>query len=129
LISSLQLAFGITAFSVGCCLVVAGLTSDRAAETAVLAAAGIATFNALSALLLNHLGSRRGSMRAFFGAVFGGMVLRMGTTLAGLLVGIKVLLLPALPFAAALLTFTGVFTAAEVTLWSRQNFSPRVQHS
>jgi len=39
------------------------------------------------------------------------------------------LLLPALPFAAALLTFTGVFTAAEVTLWSRQNFSPGVQPS
>ena len=49
--------------------------------------------------------------------------------LVKLLVGIKVLLLPALPFAVALLTFTGVFTAAEVTLWSRQNFSPRVQPS
>lgn len=118
-----------TLFSAACCLVVAGLTSDRASSTAVLVSALIATGNGLCALLLTHLGSKRGSMKAFFAAVFGGMVLRMGTTLAGLLVGIKVLLLPALPFAVALLTFTGVFTAAEVTLWSRQNFSPRVQPS
>jgi hypothetical protein len=129
LISSLQLAFGMTAFSAVCCLVVASLTSDRGAETAVLVSALIATGNGVCALLLTHIGSRRGSMKAFFGAVFGGMALRMGTTLMGLLVGIKVLLLPALPFAVALLAFTGVFKAAEVTLWSRQSFSPRVQPS
>ena len=118
-----------TLFSAAGCLIVAALSSDRASSTAVFVAATIATLNGLCALLLTHLGSKRGSMKAFFGAIFGGMVLRMGTTLAGLLVGIKVFLLPALPFAAALLTFTGVFTAAEVTLWSRQNFSPRVQPS
>ena len=118
-----------TLFSAVCCLVVAGSTSDRAAETAVFVSALIATFNALGALLLTHIGSKRDSTKAFFGAVFGGMVLRMGTTLTGLLIGIKVLLLPALPFAVALLAFTGVFTAAEVTLWSRQNFSSRVQPS
>jgi len=118
-----------TLFSAAACLIAAGLTSDRAASTAVFVSAAIATGNGLCALLLTHLGSKRGSMKAFFGAIFGGMVLRMGTTLAGLLVGIKVFLLPALPFAVALLTFTGVFTAAEVTLWSRQNFSPRVQPS
>ncbi len=118
-----------TLFSAAGCLIVAALSSDRASSTAVFVAATIATLNGLCALLLTHLGSKRGSMKAFFGAIFGGMALRMGTTLAGLLVGIKVFLLPALPFAAALLTFTGVFTAAEVTLWSRQNFSPRVQPS
>ena len=118
-----------TLFSAVLCLIVAGLTSDSAAETAVLAAAVIATFNGLCALLLTHFGSKRGSMKAFFGAIFGGMALRMATTLAGLLIGIKVFFLPALPFAAALLTFTSVFTAAEVTLWSRQKFSPRVQPS
>ncbi len=95
----------------------------------MLVSALIATGNGVCALLLTHIGSRRGSMKAFFGAVFGGMALRMGTTLMGLLVGIKVLLLPALPFAVALLAFTGVFKAAEVTLWSRQSFSPRVQPS
>ena len=118
-----------TLFSAVGCLVVALLTSDRAAETAVLVSALIATGNGLCALLLTHLGSKRGSMKAFFGAIFGGMALRMGTTLAGLLIGVKVLLLPALPLAVALLTFTGLFTAAEVTLWSRQKFSPRVQPS
>ena len=118
-----------TLFSAAGCLVVAGLTSDPGAETAVLVSALIATLNGLGALLLTHLGSKRGSMKAFFGAIFGGMALRMGTTLAGLLIGVKLLLLPALPFAVALLAFTGVFTAAEVTLWSRQNFSPRVQPS
>ena len=118
-----------TTFSAVGCLIVAGLTSDSSAETAVFVSALIATGNGLCALLLTHLGSRRGSTKAFFGAIFGGMALRTGTTLAGLLVGVKVLLLPALPFAAALLTFTGVFTAAEVTLWSRQTFSPRVQLS
>jgi branched-subunit amino acid ABC-type transport system permease component len=117
------------AFAAVSCLIVAGSTSDRAAETAVFVSALIATLNGLCALLLSHLGSKGGSMKAFFGAVFGGMVLRMGTTLAGLLIGVKVLLLPALPFAASLLTFTSVFTAAEVTLWSRQSFSPRVQPS
>ncbi len=118
-----------TLFSAAGCLIVALLTSDPAAETAVLISALIATLNGVGALLLTHLGSKRGSTKAFFGAIFGGMALRMGTTLAGLLIGVKFLLLPALPFAAALLTFTGVFTAAEVTLWSRQNLSPRVQPS
>jgi branched-subunit amino acid ABC-type transport system permease component len=123
------MAFGMACFSGVCCLIVAASTSDGPSELAVLLSALIATSNGLCTLWLSHLGSKGGSMKAFFGAVFGGMVLRMGTTLAGLLIGIKVLLLPALPFAAALLSFTGVFTAAEVTLWSRQNFSPRVQHS
>jgi len=118
-----------TAFSAASCLIVAGLSSDRASELAVFFSALLATLNALCALLLSHLGSKRGSMKAFFGAVFGGMVLRMGTTLGGLLVGVKVLLLPALPFAVSLLTFTAVFTAAEVALWSKQNFSLRVQAS
>ena len=129
LTSSLQLAFGMTAFSAVSCLIVAGLTSDRASELSVFLSALLATANGLCALLLSHFGSRRGTMKAFFGAVFGGMVLRMGTTLAGLLVGVKVLLLPARPFAVSLLTFTSLFTAAEVTLWSKQSFSPRVQPS
>lgn len=116
-------------FSGAGCLIVAVLSSDRAAETAVLVSALIATLNGVGALLLTHLGSKRGSMKAFFAAVFGGMALRMGTTLAGLLIGVKVLLLPALPLAAALLTFTFIFTAAELRLWSRQTFSPRVQPS
>ena len=118
-----------TAFSAVCCLVVAGVNPDPRASAAVFVSALIATGNALCALLLSHLGTKAGTMKAFFRAVFGGMVLRMGTTLAGLLVGVKVLLLPVLPFAVSLLTFTGVFTAAEIALWSRQNFSPRVQPS
>ena len=36
---------------------------------------------------------------------------------------------PAGPFAVALLTYTGLFIAAEVSLWSRQDFSRRVQTS
>lgn len=111
-------------FSAATCLIAALLTSDRAAETAVLLSALIATLNGLSALFLSHLGSKRRSMKAFLGAVIGGMVLRMGTTLSGVVIGVKFLLLPPAVFAAALLTFTGLFTAAEVTLWSRQKFSP-----
>jgi hypothetical protein len=123
------MAFGMTVFAAASCLLATGLLSDPAAKAAVLFSAVLTTGNGLCALLLSHIGSKRSSMKAFFGAVFGGMVLRMGTTLAGLAVGLKVLLLPAFPLAVALLAFTGLFTAAEVALWSRQNFSPRVQLS
>ncbi|MBP6704153.1 MAG: hypothetical protein KBH14_02935 [Vicinamibacteria bacterium] len=127
--SSLQMAFGMTTFAVASCLVVAGFTADPGPLAAVQLAALIATFNGVGALVLSHVGATRSTNAGFFGAVFGGMVLRMGTTLAGLLIGVKILLLPAVPFAVALLTFTALFTAAEVALWSRQNFSPKVQLS
>jgi hypothetical protein len=129
LITSLQLALGMTVFSAAACLITASVTSDLAAQAAVLFSALIAIFNGLSALLLSHLGSKRQSLKAFFGAIFGGMVLRMGVTLAGLAVGLKVFALPVAPFAVALLTFTGLFTAAEVTFWYRQTSSSRVQLS
>jgi hypothetical protein len=129
LISSLQLAFGMTVFAAVSCLLAGRLASNPASETAVLLSALLATGNALCALLLSHIGATRRSLKAFFGAVLGGMLLRMGTTLAGFVIGLKVLLLPALPFAAALLIFTGLFTAAEVALWSRQGFSPRAEPS
>src|SRR5262245_47489830 len=79
LTSSLQLAFAMTAFAAVSCVIVAGFTSDAAAVRAVLLSAGIAVFNALCALLLTHLGSLADSTKGFFGAVLGGMVLRMGT--------------------------------------------------
>jgi hypothetical protein len=116
-------------FAAATCLVALSLTSDPAAETAFLLSALLAVLNGLSSLLLSHIGARRSSTKGFFGAVFGGMVLRMATTLAGFVMGVKVLLLPAVPFALALLILTGVFTIAEVALWSRQDFSPRVQPS
>ncbi len=116
-----------TLFAAASSLIAVRLTSDTAAETAVLFSALLATVNALVALLLSHLGSTRTSTKAFFGAVLGGMLLRMGATLAGFVIGLKVLLLPSITFAAALLTYTGLFIAAEVALWSRQSFSPRVQ--
>jgi len=118
-----------TLFAAACCLFVTSLSLDPGAETAVWISALIATGNGLSALALSHLGANRSSTRAFFGAIFGGMALRMGTTLAGCAVGVKVLLLPVAPFAASLLAFTALFTAAEVALWSRQNFSRKVQVS
>ena len=62
---------------------------------------------------------------AEIGAVFGGMILRMGTTLAGFVAGLTVLALPAFPLAAALLTYTALFMALEVSLWSRQDFSQK----
>ncbi|MEO8501655.1 MAG: hypothetical protein ABI565_12120 [Vicinamibacteria bacterium] len=129
MISSLQLALGITAFSAAFCLVATTLTSDRASQTAVFFSALIATCNSLCALLVSHIGSKQHSLKAFFRAIFGGMILRMGTTLAGVAIGLEVLLLPALPLAVTLLSLTGLYTAAEVTLWSRQDFSPRVQLS
>ena len=68
-------------------------------------------------------------MKTFFGAVLGGMLFRMGATLAGFVIGLKVLLLPPAALATALLTYTGLFIGAEVMLWSRQDFSPRIQPS
>ncbi len=118
-----------TVFGAASYLVAAGLLDDARSETAVGLAALIATGNGVAALVLSQIGASLPSTMGFFGAVFGGMVLRMATTLFGLLVGTKVLLLPVVPFAVALLAFTALFTAAEVALWSRQNFSPKVQIS
>lgn len=118
-----------TVFAAISCMVATRLASDRTAETAVLISALLATVNGVGALALSHLGSRWSSTKAFMGAVFGGMVLRMGLTLTGFLIGLRVLELPAALFAATLLTFTALFTAAELAVWSRQNFSPRVQQS
>lgn len=123
------MALGMTIFAAASCLLATRMTSEPAAETAVLLSALLATLNALCALLLSHIGARGHSMKGFLGAVLGGMLLRMASTLVGFVIGLKVLLLPALPFTAALLTFTFLFTAAEVALWSRQNLSPRVELS
>lgn len=118
-----------TVFAAASCALVLGLSTDRGAQTAVLLSALLATLNGIGALGLSLLGARWTSTKAFFGAVFGGMVLRMGLTLAGFGIGLRVLELPEAPFAAALLTFTALFTAAETAVWSRQNFSPRVPQS
>jgi hypothetical protein len=125
----LHLALGMTVFAAASCVLVLGLSEDRGAETAVLFSALLATVNGIGALALSHFGARWSSTKAFFGAVFGGMVLRMGLTLAGFVIGLKVLDLPEVPLAAALLTFTALFTAAETAVWSKQNFSPRVPQS
>jgi len=127
--TSLHLAFAMTVFAAASCVLAVGFSTDRGAETSVLFSALLATVNGIGALALSHLGSRWSSTKAFFGAVFGGMVLRMGLTLAGFVIGLRVLHLPEAPFAAALLTFTALFTAAETAVWSRQNFSPRVPQS
>lgn len=127
MITSLQLALGLTLFAASSSLIAVRLTSDATARTAVLFSAVLATSNALCSLFLSHLGTKRESTKAFFGVVIGGMLLRMGTTLCGFLLGLKVFLLPPVAFATALLTYTGLFMAAEVVLWSRQNFSPQVQ--
>ncbi len=118
-----------TLFAAASCLLAARLTPDQPAQTAVLFAALLATVNAMCALLLSHIGATRRSTKAFFGAVLGGMLFRMGVTLAGFMIGLKVLLLPPAALAAALLTYTGLFTGAEVMLWSRQDFSRPVQTS
>lgn len=118
-----------TLFAAASCQIATSFISDPGARTAVFLSALLATGNGLCALLLSHLGSSRRTTKAFFGAVLGGMVFRMGTTLGGFVFGLKVLLLPIVPLAAALLSFTACFTAAEVTLWSRQSFSPKVQLS
>jgi hypothetical protein len=118
-----------TLFAAASSLIVAGLMPNLAAETAVFFSALLATGNALCALLLSHIGGTRRSTKAFFGAVLGGMLFRMTATLAGFWFGLKILLLPAVTFAVALLAYTGLFIAAEVSLWSRQDFSRRVQAS
>lgn len=118
-----------TLFAAVSSLAAAGLISDLSAETAIFFSALLATGNALCALLLSHIGVTRRTTKAFFGAVLGGMLFRMAATLIGFMVGLKILLLPATTFAVALLAYTGLFIAAEVSLWSRQDFSRRVQAS
>lgn len=117
------------AFSACTCFAASRLISDLPSERAVLYAAALATLNAVCALGLSRLGAQYPSTKGFFGAIFGGMVLRMGLTLSGLVLGLKALALPALPLAVSLLAFTALFTTAEVALWSRQDFSPRGQLS
>lgn len=129
MITPLQLALGMPALSFASYLVTMGLTEDRAIRGAVLFAALIATANGLCALALSRVGAGRQSMKAFFRAIFGGMVVRMGTTLVGFAIGLKVLLLPVVPFAAALLMLTFLFTAAELAVWSRQDFAPKAHRS
>ena len=129
MITPLQLALGMPALSFASYLVTMGLTEDRAIRGAVLFAALIATANGLCALALSRVGAGQQSMKAFFRAIFGGMVVRMGTTLVGFAIGIKVLLLPVVPFAAALLMLTFLFTAAELAVWSRQDFAPKAHRS
>lgn len=127
--TSLHIAFGIALFAAASGQTLAWLASDVASETAILFAALLATGNALGALSLTHIAGKRHTTKAFFGAVFGGMMIRMGATLAGFVIGLKVLALPAPVFAGALLGYTLLFTAIEVSLWSRQSFSPQVQPS
>ena len=122
------MALGMAAFGAVSCLV-GGSVLEPVVRTSFSTGVAIATANALCALLLAQVGARRPSMKAFFGAIFGGMVLRMASTLGGLLIGAKLFSLPAVPLAAALLTYTALFTAVEVGQWSRQDFSPRVQLS
>lgn len=127
--TSLQTAFGMALLAGFCGIAATRVFADAATGQAVAAGAALAAFNGLSALVLAGLGARQASTKGFFSAVFGGMVLRMATTLAGFLAGVKLLLLPATSFAVSLLLFSGAFTAAEIALWSRQNFSPRTQLS
>jgi hypothetical protein len=96
---------------------------------AVAAATTLATLNAVSAVALASIGSGARTTKAFFSAVFGGMVFRMATTLVGILAAVKMFELPAVPFVVTLLAATALFTAAETVVWSRWNFSPRVQAS
>lgn len=123
------MALGLTASAAAACLLAVRLIADGGSENAVLLAALLATCNAIIALGLAQTGARSKSLKGFFSAIFGGMILRMATTLVGFLAGVRVLLLPAVPFAVALMIFTGVFTVAEIALWSRQNFSPRTEFS
>ncbi len=124
-----QLAVGTFALGALSCLAVISRTDDAATKVAVALAAVIATTNALCALGLARLGAGQPSTKAFFGAVFGGMFLRMTTALGGFAIGLRVLALPAAPFAGALLVYTVFFMALEVAAWSRQDFSPGVQAS
>jgi len=122
------MGLGMAAFGAISCFVSAAVL-EPAVRAGFSTGVAIATANALCALALAQLAARGRSTKAFFGAVFGGMVLRMASTLGGLLIGAKLFSLPAVPLAAALLTYTALFTAVEVGQWSRQDFSPRVQLS
>lgn len=124
----LKTTLGIALLATASAATLPTLVGGAAGAAAALAAA-IAGFNGAAALVLAEAGSRSTSTRGFFAAVFGGMVLRMGLTLGAFVAAVRLLALPATPFAVSLLAFTGLFMAAELRLWSRQNFSPRSQLS
>lgn len=118
-----HLAVAIAAFSAATCFLAPIVSDDRAVLASIWSAAGIATTNALLALLLAHIGLARRTTKAFFAAVLGGMMIRMCATLGGFIIGLKVLLLPPTVFAAALLIYTGIFIAVETALWAKKDFS------
>jgi hypothetical protein len=128
-LTTTKLAIGTLALGVLSCLAVIARTDDAATQVAVVLAALIGTSNALCALWLARLGAGQASNKAFFGAVFGGMFLRMTTALGGFIIGLRILALPAAPFSTALLLYTVFFMALEVAAWSRRDFSPGVQTS
>lgn len=79
----------------------------------------LAGLNALAAYGLVRWGERR-SQRAFFAAVLGGMVGRMGLLLVVVVAGILGLGLPRLPLAFTLLAYFVAFLALELALLQRR---------
>lgn len=129
MIATRQFAATLAAATVSSGVAAVAFVDESAMGTAVLCAATLSSFNALCALGLAEIGATRKSTKAFFGAVFGGMLARMATTLAGLFVAVRIFHLPIAPFTVTLLGCTAVFTAVETAIWSRQNFSSQVQGS
>jgi hypothetical protein len=101
-------------------LVVPAGTPVRAA---ILFGAGLAILNTLAAHALVSWSERR-STQAFFGAVLGGMVGRIGLLLAAVVLGVLLLELPRLPLVVSLLAYYTLFLVMELTLQHRHARRP-----
>jgi hypothetical protein len=106
-------------------LAIVGLALPAAtpARASILFGAGLAILNTLAAHALVAWSQRR-STSAFFGAVLGGMVGRMGLMLAAVVLGVLVLDLPRLPLVVSLLSYYSLFLVMELTVQHRHARRP-----
>lgn len=94
-----------------------------ASRAAILFGAVLAILNTLAAHALASWSESR-STQAFFGAVLGGMLGRMGLMLAAVVLGVLLLDLPRLPLVVSLLSYYTLFLVMELTVQHRHTRRP-----
>jgi hypothetical protein len=96
---------------------------DAPARWAVAFGSAIAVLNTIVAYALIRWSATRPTV-AFLRALLGGMALRIAVMLAALVTGLRLLGLPQLPLAAALLAYFVVFLALELLILQRRSTLP-----
>ena len=105
--------------AVGASLGVAWPALSAEARPAVLTGALLAALNTVGAYFL-ALWSAGRSNNAFFVAVLGGMLARMGVLLGAVVLGVLVAGLPKVPLTVSLLSYFVVFLVLELAVLSRR---------